>query len=127
MKGSKSLAITLFFTVMILIGGYGPTLADNNYDDVYENETDKNTEMSAEDIEGEDIEAFIAAAKEVQKIRADYAEKISSAEDNDYKDLREEAVEKMIEAIEDQGIDEKTYRGIGYLAKEDKEVLSQTD
>lgn len=44
-----------------------------------------------------------------------------------YKELRKEAVEEMVEAIEDQGIDEKTYRGIAYLAKEDKTVLSRTD
>ncbi|MFP3980201.1 MAG: DUF4168 domain-containing protein [Desulfobacterales bacterium] len=125
MKGLKSLTIMLLFTVMVLIGGHGPALAGN--DDVYENEADKNTEISAEDIKDEDIEAFIAAANEVQEIRADYAEKIRSAEDTDYKELRKEAVENMVEAIEDKGIDEKTYRGIAYLAKEDKKELSQTD
>ncbi len=125
MKSVKSMAIMLLITVMILTGGYGPAFAGNTHDDVYENEADKNTEMSAEDIKGEDIEAFVAAAEEIQEIRADYAEKIRGAQNSDYKDLRKEAVGKMVEAIEDQGIDEKTYRGIAYHVKEDKELLSK--
>ncbi len=125
MKGFKSMTFMLLVTAMILTGGYGPALAGSTPDDVYEKETDKNTEMSAEDIKAEDIEAFVAAAKEVQEIRADYAEKIRDAQNSEYKDLREDAVRKMVEAIEDQGIDEETYRGIAYHVKEDKELLSK--
>ena len=125
MKGFKFFTIMLIFSVMVLIGGYGPALAGNNTDDVFENEVDKNTEMSADDIEKEDIKAFVAAAKEVQEIRADYAEETHSEEDVDYNELRKETVVKMVEAIEDQGIDVETYRGIAYHVKEDKELLSK--
>jgi len=127
MKRCKPLAIMLVFTVIIFIGGYGSALADDNYDDVYQNEADKNTEMSSEDIKDENIAAFIAAAKEVQEIRADYAEKIYSTEDTDYKELRKQAVDEMVESIENQGLDEKTYRGIAYHAKEDKDLLPKSD
>ncbi|MFO7861946.1 MAG: DUF4168 domain-containing protein [Desulfosalsimonas sp.] len=125
MKGFKSMAILVLFTAMTLTVGYGPAFAGSSPDDVYENEIDKNTEMSAEDIKGQDIEAFVAAANEVSEIRADYAEKIRDAENSDYEDLRKEAVEKMVEAIEDQDLDEKTYRGIAYHVKEDKDLLSK--
>ncbi|MFP4445204.1 MAG: DUF4168 domain-containing protein [Desulfosudaceae bacterium] len=125
MERCKSLTIMLVFVVMFLVGGFGPALAGNNPDDVYENEADKNTEMSAEEIKNEDIKAFVAAAKEIQEIRDDYAEKITGTEDADYNDLRKEAVKKMVETIEDQGIDEKTYRGIAYHAQKDKELLSR--
>ncbi|MFO7759987.1 MAG: DUF4168 domain-containing protein [Desulfobia sp.] len=125
MNRFKFMAVLFLFTAMTLTVGYSPALAGNSPDDVYENEADKNTEMSAEDIKDEDIEAFVAAAKEVQEIRADYAEKIRDAQNSEYKDLREEAVGKMVEAIEDEGIDEETYRGIAYHVKEDKELLSK--
>ncbi|MFP4040910.1 MAG: DUF4168 domain-containing protein [Desulfosudaceae bacterium] len=125
MERCKPLTLMLIFVVMFLVGGLGPALAGNNPDDVYENEADKNTEMSAEEIKNEEIEAFVAAAKEIQEIRDDYAEEITDTEDADYNDLRKEAVEKMVEAIEDQGIDEKTYRGIAHHAQKDEELLSR--
>ncbi|MFO8048828.1 MAG: DUF4168 domain-containing protein [Desulfosudaceae bacterium] len=125
MKGFKPMAILLLLTVVALAGGYGAAFAGSTPDDVYENEVDKNTEISAEDIKAEDIEAFVAAAEKIQKIREDYAEKIRGAQNSEYKDVREEAVEEMVKAIEDEGIDEQTYRGIAYHVKEDKELLSK--
>lgn len=41
-----------------------------------------------------------------------------------YEDLRSEVVEEMQEAIEDAGLDEETYRGIGYHVQEDEELLA---
>jgi hypothetical protein len=125
MKGFKSMTILALFTAMTFAVGYGPAFAGSSPDDVYENEADKNTEMSAKDIKGKDIEAFVAAAAEIREIRGDYAEKIRDAKNSDYKNLRKEAVEKMVEAIEDHGIDEKTYRGIAYHVKKDKDLLSK--
>ncbi len=125
MKGCKPLSIMLLFTIAILIGGPGSALAGNNYDDVYENEVDKDTELTVEDIKKADIKAFVEAAKEVQEIRAKYAEKIRGAENEAYKELRKEAVGKMAEVIEDAGIDEETYRGIAYHVKKDEDLLSR--
>ncbi|MFO7885080.1 MAG: DUF4168 domain-containing protein [Desulfobacteraceae bacterium] len=125
MKGFKSMTILVLFMAITLAVGYSPVFAGSSPDDVYENEADKNTEMSAKDIKGKDIKAFVAAAKEIQETRGDYAEKILDAKNSDYKNLRKEAVEKMVKAIEDQGIDEQTYRGIAYHVKEDKDLLSK--
>ncbi|MFW5958246.1 MAG: DUF4168 domain-containing protein, partial [Desulfosalsimonas sp.] len=99
-------------------------------DDVYENEIDKETELSKDDIESEDIEAFMKSAEEIQEIRAEYSEKILEAAEEDdaderYKELREEAVDKMVKAIEDTGIDEETYRGIAYHLQEDEELIDR--
>ncbi|MFO7748678.1 MAG: DUF4168 domain-containing protein [Desulfobacteraceae bacterium] len=125
MKSCKPLSIMFLFTIAIFIGGPGSALAGNNYDDVYENEVDKDTELTAEDIKKEDIKAFVEAAKEVQAIRTEYIEEISGAENEAYKDLRKEATGKMVEAIEDAGIDEATYRGIAYHVKKDDGLLSR--
>ncbi|MFW5975393.1 MAG: DUF4168 domain-containing protein [Desulfosalsimonas sp.] len=99
-------------------------------DDVYENEIDEETELSKDDIEGEDMEAFLSAAEEVREIRAEYSEKISEAAEKDdaderYKELRQEAVDKMVEAISDAGLDEDTYRGIAYHLQEDEELMDR--
>ncbi|MGM0419268.1 MAG: DUF4168 domain-containing protein [Thermodesulfobacteriota bacterium] len=131
MKSFKTLAIALIFICSICIVGAGNVFADN-YEDVYESEVDKNTELSVKDIEREDLKAFIEAAEKVSEIRAEYSEKIlekteSDEADEKYKDLRKEAVKTMVDAIEDTGLDEKTYRGIGYHLQEDKDLFSKVD
>ncbi|MFW6271750.1 MAG: DUF4168 domain-containing protein [Desulfosalsimonas sp.] len=128
MKSFKLISIILILSVAFCIGGVGVAAAGE--DDVYENEIDKETELSKDDIEGEDIEAFINAAEEIQEIRAEYSEKIRKAAEEDdaderYKELREEAVDKMVEAIENNGIDEEVYRGIAYHLQEDEELIDR--
>lgn len=125
MKVCKPLSIMLLFTIAILIGSPGSSLAGNTYNDVYENEVDKDTELTVEDIKKEDIRAFVEAAKEIQEIQAEYAKEIRGAENEVYKDLRKEAAGKMVEVIEDAGIDEETYRGIAYHVKKDDSLLSR--
>ncbi|MFP4257612.1 MAG: DUF4168 domain-containing protein [Desulfovermiculus sp.] len=124
MKKLAVLATAICFAMIMIFGGTPSALAEKDYDDVYENEIDKNTELSAEDISDEDARAFVKAANKIQEIRAEYSEKIKEADEEEYGDLREEAVDKMEEAIEDAGLDEETYRGIAYHANEDKEILS---
>ncbi len=97
----------------------------NGYDDVYENEINEDTDLSVDQIENDDLRAFVKAAEEIQDIRADYADRIRSGGDEWYEDLRKEALENMVGAIEDAGLDEDTYRGIAYHVNADEELLSR--
>ncbi|MFW6081460.1 MAG: DUF4168 domain-containing protein, partial [Desulfosalsimonas sp.] len=77
-----------------------------------------------------DIKAFLKAAEDIQEIRAEYSEKISEATEEDdaderYKELRGEAVDKMVEAIEDAGLYKEIYRGIAYHLQEDEELIDR--
>lgn len=124
MKCFRRLTIAAVFLTAALVFGIGPALAGEAYDDVYENEIDENTDLSADDIEAEELRAFVEAANEIQEIREDYAERIIKGGDEWYEDLRSEANNKMVAAIEDAGLDEETYRGIAYHVNEDEELLS---
>ncbi|MGM0656529.1 MAG: DUF4168 domain-containing protein [Thermodesulfobacteriota bacterium] len=126
MKFFKLIPATIFLSAALCFGVAGIAAAGG--DDVYENEIDNETELAKDDIQDEDIEAFLAAAEEVEDIRGEYSEKIRDAAEGDkasdsYEELRAEAADKMAESIEDAGLDEDTYRGIAYHLKEDKKSL----
>lgn len=128
MKFFKLVPTMVFLSAALCIGPTGIAVAGG--DDVYENEVDEETELVKDDIQGDHIEAFLEAAEEIQDIRGEYTEKVrKAAEENKvderYEELRAEAVDKMVEAIEDAGLDEDTYRGIAYHLKEDKKLLDR--
>jgi sRNA-binding carbon storage regulator CsrA len=119
--------ISIWAIVMSAVFLFGPALsfAGGDYDDVYENEIDKNTDLKVEDITEEDLRAFFEAAKEIKEIRAEYARKIHNEGDKRFKELRSEAVHSMVEAIKTAGLDEETYRGIAYHVNQDKKLVSR--
>lgn len=129
MRAFKTLLIAVILAVSICISGLGTAIA-GDYDDVYENEVDENTELTVGDIERQDIDPFLEAAEKVSEIRAEYSEKILEAVEGDkgderYEELRSEANDKMVEAIEDDGLNEETYRGIAYHLQEDEDLFSK--
>lgn len=131
MKSFKTLSITLILAVAVCIGGFGTAIAVD-YDDVYENEADENTELTVNGIQKQDVEPFLEAAEKISEIRAEYSENILEAVEGDkgderYEELRSEANDKMVEAIEDAGLHEEVYRGIAYHLQEDEDLFSKIE
>ena len=69
--------------------------------------------------------AFEKAANEIEEIRSEYARRILDGGDEQYGTLRNEAVGRMVEAIEEVGLDEETYRGIAYHVNKNEGILSK--
>ncbi|MFW6401837.1 MAG: DUF4168 domain-containing protein [Desulfohalobiaceae bacterium] len=122
MNRFKKVYLASILALGLIVCGTAPGWAegDNN---VFENEIDRDTELEAEDVDEADLEAFVEAAEEVQDIRWEFTKKMHEGE-GDEEELKEEATEKMREAIEKQGLDEETYRGIAYHVHEDDDLLS---
>ncbi len=123
MKKNQFFITAALFTLALFVCSLGAVQA-SDYDDVFESEIDEETELSADNIEHEDLQAFVQASKEIREIRAEYSQWLHDAQGVLYEDLRSEVVEEMQEAIEDAGLDEETYRGIGYHVQEDEELLA---
>ncbi|MFO7752146.1 MAG: DUF4168 domain-containing protein [Desulfobacteraceae bacterium] len=131
MRFFKILAISLIFAFSVCIGGPGAAFA-SDYDDVYQNEVDEDTDLTVDDIEKRDFKPFLEAADKISEIRVDYSEKIFKAAEDDngdesYESLREEANDKMVEAIEDAGLDVEKYQGIAFHLQEDEDLFSKVD
>jgi len=123
MKKNQLFITAALFTFVLFVFSLGAVQA-SGYDDVFESEIDEETGLTADDIEHEDLQAFVQASKELREIRDEYSNLLHDAEGVLYEDLRSEVVEEMQGAIEDAGLDEETYRGIGYHVQEDDELLA---
>ncbi|MFW5970282.1 MAG: hypothetical protein ACOCP9_06555, partial [Halofilum sp. (in: g-proteobacteria)] len=68
-------------------------------DRLYEDEiADEAGSVEVDDLSDDDLHGFIEAAHEIKSIRAEYAEKIRDADDDERASLQAEAAEKMAEA-----------------------------
>ena len=125
MKQFKGFSVLAVVIAAMLICASSTVFAGNGYDDVYENEIDENTALAVDDIEDEDLRAFVRAANKVKEIRAFYAARIISGGDEWYEELRGEALGRMVDAIEAEDLDEDTYRGIAYHVTQDPDLLDR--
>ncbi|WP_404470726.1 DUF4168 domain-containing protein [Vreelandella venusta] len=83
-------------------------------------------QMNSADVSDAHLEQFIEASEEVATISQEYTERLSTAGDEaDQQALRVEANEKMIEAIEDSGLDVDTFNNIGQTIQQDPELMSR--
>ncbi|MFP4393040.1 MAG: DUF4168 domain-containing protein [Desulfohalobiaceae bacterium] len=123
MSRSNKFYLASILVLGLIVCGTAPGWAEGNNNNVFENEIDKDTELQAEDVDEADLVAFVEAAEEVQDIRLEFTKKMHDDEGDEEK-LKEEATQKMREAIEEQGLDEETYRGIAYHVREDDDLLS---
>ncbi|WP_018174192.1 MULTISPECIES: DUF4168 domain-containing protein [unclassified Thioalkalivibrio] len=107
----------------LALGGAGTVAADDPH--VFEQEWTDDPEMSAEDVSESDLESFLAAADAAQDIRAEYADDIAEAEGEGAQELRDEANDEMVAAIEDEGLTVKEYQEIAYLIDNDSDLGEQ--
>ncbi len=77
----------------------------------------------AENISDEQLEQFAAAALAVNQLGREYASRLQSAEDEARAEaIRVEAQEKMVEAVQDEGLTVEEYNAIYAAAESDEEV-----
>lgn len=77
----------------------------------------------ADEVDEQQLEAFVVARADVQEIQQDYTSRLQSAEnDQDAADLQAEAQEKMVSAVEDAGLSVQEFNRIAEAAQNDPEV-----
>lgn len=79
-------------------------------------------EISASELDDDRLHRFIDAAHDVQAIRDEYVERIERAKIAERLEIRVNALEKMAQAIETQGLEVSEYRDIGALLESDAGV-----
>lgn len=77
----------------------------------------------AEDISDEQLEQFAAAALAVNQLGREYASRLQGADDQAAAaEIRAEAQEKMVEAVQEEGLTVQEYNAIYAAAESDEEV-----
>jgi hypothetical protein len=85
-------------------------------------QTQMGTAMQGE-ISDQDLERFASAEAKVSEIRDDFSERLSQAEDqSEAQSLQLEAQEKMVEAVQSEGLAVPTYNEIATRMQTDPEL-----
>lgn len=113
-------AYSIALALGLALGGASTAAAEDPT--VFEQEWTDDPEMFADDVSESDLESFLAAAHAAQDIRAEYADDIAEAEGEDAQELRDEANDEMVAAIEDEDLTVEEYQDIAYLIDNDSDL-----
>ncbi|MCK8516926.1 DUF4168 domain-containing protein [Methylonatrum kenyense] len=82
--------------------------------------------QDAENFEQQELERFADAYVEVGEIHADYSQRLEQAEDPDQaQEVQQEANDRMIEAIQEQGLEVQDYSEIAAALERDPEMRDE--
>ncbi|SBR46826.1 MULTISPECIES: DUF4168 domain-containing protein [unclassified Halomonas] len=80
----------------------------------------------AQDFSDEELEQFAEASQEIATISQDYTERLQEADDESaQEEVRTEANDRMIEVVEDSGLDVDTFNEIGQTIQQDPEMMER--
>ncbi|MFW6346372.1 MAG: DUF4168 domain-containing protein [Halomonas sp.] len=118
------LRITAIFSAALLSAGLMATSVHAQEDPAATE--DPQASAPAEDFSDEELQQFADASEDIAEISQDYTERLQSAEgEEEQQEVRTEANEKMVEEVEDSGLDVDTFNAIGQAVQQDPELMER--
>ncbi|GAB2712268.1 DUF4168 domain-containing protein [Halomonas garicola] len=83
-------------------------------------------EAQAQDFSDQQLQQFADASQEIAVVSQEYTERLQSADDEEsQQEVRAEANEKMIQIVENSGLDVDTFNAIGQAIQQDPEMMQR--
>ncbi|EWG99312.1 DUF4168 domain-containing protein [Halomonas sp. BC04] len=80
----------------------------------------------AQDFSDDQLQQFADASQDIAVISQEYTERLHAAEDEQtQQEVRMEANDKMVEVVEDSGLDVDTFNAIGHAIQQDPELMQR--
>ncbi|MBE0462508.1 MAG: DUF4168 domain-containing protein [Halomonadaceae bacterium] len=80
----------------------------------------------AQDFSDEQLQQFADASQEIAVISQEFTQRLQEAEDEAaQQEVREEANDRMIQVVEDSGLDVDTFNAIGQSIQQDPEMMQR--
>jgi|TARA_R110001606_G_scaffold349078_1_gene498839 hypothetical protein len=80
----------------------------------------------AQDFSDDQLQQFADASQEIAVISQEYTQRLQEAEDESaQQEVRTEANDRMIEVVEDSGLDVDTFNAIGQSIQQDPEMMQR--
>ncbi|WP_104205111.1 DUF4168 domain-containing protein [Billgrantia saliphila] len=80
----------------------------------------------AQDFSDDQLQQFADASQDIAVISQEYTERLHAAEDEQtQQEVRMEANDKMVEVVEDNGLDVDTFNAIGHAIQQDPELMQR--
>lgn len=82
--------------------------------------------VPAQDFSDEQLQQFADASQEIAVISQEFTQRLQEAEDEAaQQEVREEANDRMIQVVEDSGLDVDTFNAIGQSIQQDPEMMQR--
>ncbi|SDM21853.1 protein of unknown function [Franzmannia pantelleriensis] len=82
--------------------------------------------VPAQDFSDQELQQFADASQEIAMISQEYTERLQGAEDEaTQQEVRMEANDRMVEVVEDSGLDVDTFNAIGHTIQQDPEMMQR--
>lgn len=119
------LRITALFSAALLSAGLMVSTA-NAQKDPAATTGQPQAAAPAQDFSEQQLQQFADASQEIATVSQEYTERLQSAEGEEaQQEIRMEANEKMVEEVEDSGLDVDTFNAIGQAIQQDPELMQR--
>ncbi|WP_027966256.1 DUF4168 domain-containing protein [Halomonas halocynthiae] len=117
--------VTNFFAIVLLSTGLVSGMAYAQQDTATA-DGGAQAEVQASSFSDQQLMKFADASKEIAMLNQEYAGRLQSAEgDEAQQQVRQEANDKMIQAVETQGLSVETFNAVGEAIQNDPELLQK--
>lgn len=83
-------------------------------------------EAPAQEFNDDELQQFADASQEIAVISQEYTERLHAAEDEqEQQEVRMEANDRMVEVVEQNGLDVDTFNAIGHAIQQDPELMQR--
>ncbi|WP_346796084.1 DUF4168 domain-containing protein [Halomonas sp. Bachu 37] len=121
--------ITALFSAALLATGLMAATAnaqETTQNSAQDPATTQQAAPAAQDFSDQELQQFADAAQEIAVISQEYTERLHGAEDEStQQEVRTEANDKMVEAVENSGLDVDTFNAIGQAIQQDPEMMQR--
>lgn len=120
--------MTALFSAALLTAGLMTVQAHAQQDPAQDpaGQPQAQTQAPAQDFSEDQLQQFADASQEIAVISQDYTQRLHEAEDEEtQQEVRMEANDKMVEVVEDSGLDVDTFNAIGQAIQQDPEMMQR--
>ncbi|QJQ94812.1 MULTISPECIES: DUF4168 domain-containing protein [Halomonadaceae] len=122
--------ITALFSTALLTAGLmsaqGAFAQDPAQDPAAAQQPPQAAAPAQQDFSDEQLQQFADASLEIAVISQEYTQRLQGAEDEaTQQEVRMEANDRMVEVVEDSGLDVDTFNAIGYTIQQDPEMMQR--
>ncbi|AYF34240.1 DUF4168 domain-containing protein [Halomonas sp. XH26] len=118
--------MTALFSAALLATGLLAGTAHAQQSEESAQDTMATQQAPTQDFSDEQLQQFADASQEIAVISQEYTQRLQEAEDeNTQQEVRAEANDRMIEVVEDSGLDVDTFNAIGQSIQQDPEMMQR--
>ncbi|XKH61826.1 DUF4168 domain-containing protein [Halomonas sediminis] len=118
--------MTALFSAALLAAGFMTATAHAQQDSAQDPATTQQSAPMAQDFSDQQLQQFADASQEIAVISQEYTERLHGAEDESaQQEVRAEANDKMIEVVENSGLDVDTFNAIGQAIQQNPEMMQR--